>query len=698
MAGRKNTRLALFLISFVSLFVEMFLIRWNPACTKIVGYYTNLILISCFLGLGAGMAGGKTGKSWRLGFPFLFLVLNLALLAISKIGAFPFPPSEDWGEKVFTLQIGLIPSFLVIPVAFVLNALVMISLGREIGRLIDEVGGLGAYLINLTGSFLGTASFGLMNSLYPHPLLFAGLGCLLYLIFLLFRPRSARVLALSLALLLLSLGIIFWSKGDTFWSPYYKIRLFNPSRSNNKAFKDIFKGLEGFAVLNVNDDYHQWILDLSPHTINRLSKTNQIAYRVLSSLEYYYSLPYQLLNTPGKVLVLGAGTGNDVDCALRGPVTSVDAVEIDPTIAEIGIKQHPNHPYQSSRVRLHINDARNFLEKSDQKYDLIDYAFLDSHTLFSSMSSVRLENFVYTEEGIKAAADHLNPHGIIAIFFAASKDFVSNRLFWLLNKNFPGHTYSLSFKILGVTQDNFVLILSGPGLERPPRTLPEYVIDDTNWHLLQGPDRLPTDNWPFLYMEQPGLRANYTQTLVLLLLIAVLFIRWELKKFNALNWHFFFLGMGFMFLETKGITQLSLLFGTTWMVSAIVISSFLLMAMLSTLLAFKLRPENKNWIYPMIFLALLSNYFFPFRSLLGLNQAVQVVLAGGLISLPVFFSGLVFALSFKESKNSSSALGSNLLGAMLGGFAEYLTVLWGFQALWLLATGFYVLAMVSKKK
>jgi hypothetical protein len=698
MSGRKYPGLALFLISFVSLFMEMFLIRWNPACSKTVGYYTNLILISCFLGLGVGMAGGKAGKSRWFEFPFLFLVLNLALWAMNKLGTFPFPSAEQWGERLFTFQAGLIPSFLVIPVAFVLNALAMIPLGREIGRLIDEVSGLRSYLINLAGSFLGTAIFGLINFLYPHPLLFAALGCALYLLFLWACSRPAKTLAFSLVAFVLSLGAIFMAKGDSFWSPYYKIQLIDFSKPVHYKGANIFKGLEGFALLNVNDDYHQYILDLSPQTLERVARTNPLAFNLFSGFNNYYSLPYRFLNGPGRVLILGAGTGNDVDFALRSPASRIDAVEIDPMIARIGIKQHPNHPYQSARVRLHINDARNYLEKTTEKYDLIVYAFLDSHTLFSSLSSVRLENFVYTYEGIQAAADHLNPNGVMVIMFAASKDFVSSRLFRMAEKAFPGRAYSMQFNVRYMPEESFDIVIAGPGLNRLPAFASEYLNDNTAARLKSAPDRLPGDNWPFLYMTRSGLRASYAQMLVLLLLISALFIRVEMKGFKVFNWHFFFLGTGFLFLETKGITQLSLLFGSTWVVSAVVISSFLVMAMLSTIAAFRLRPENKKWIYPLIFLALAADYFFPFRSLLGLTPALKLVLAGGLISLPVFFSGLIFALSFKASKNQSSALGSNLLGSMLGGFAEYLTVIWGFQALWLLAIGFYFLAMVSKKE
>jgi hypothetical protein len=55
-------------------------------------------------------------------------------------------------------------------------------------------------------------------------------------------------------------------------------------------------------------------------------------------------------------------------------------------------------------------------------------------------------------------------------------------------------------------------------------------------------------------------------------------------------------------------------------------------------------------------------------------------------------------VSFKQSPNPASVWGANLIGAMAGGFAEYLTAVWGFQVLWLLAIAFYILAFAFQEK
>lgn len=52
----------------------------------------------------------------------------------------------------------------------------------------------------------------------------------------------------------------------------------------------------------------------------------------------------------------------------------------------LGRDGHPEHPYGNPRVRAVINDARSFLRTTDQRYDLIVFGLLDSHTLLSQAS------------------------------------------------------------------------------------------------------------------------------------------------------------------------------------------------------------------------------------------------------------------------------------------------------------------------
>src|SRR5438034_6045288 len=126
----------------------------------------------------------------------------------------------------------------------------------------------------------------------------------------------------------------------------------------------------------------------------------------------HYNLPFRLANRPEEsILILCGGTGNDDAVALRNGAHRVDVVEIDPVIAELGKDLHADRPYQSQSVRLFVDDARSFLERNTSNYDLVIFATLDSHTDFSSLSSLRLDTYVFTVESFQQVAENINQGG-----------------------------------------------------------------------------------------------------------------------------------------------------------------------------------------------------------------------------------------------------------------------------------------------
>src|SRR3989442_989559 len=75
-------------------------------------------------------------------------------------------------------------------------------------------------------------------------------------------------------------------------------------------------------------------------------------------------------------------------------VQSITAVEIDPTLQKLGVQYNPDHPYSNSRVKVVINDGRNFLQTTNEHYNLFIFARPDSLPLPSSNTSLRLESFL----------------------------------------------------------------------------------------------------------------------------------------------------------------------------------------------------------------------------------------------------------------------------------------------------------------
>ena len=168
----------------------------------------------------------------------------------------------------------------------------------------------------------------------------------------------------------------------------------------------------------------------------RFIYVNNLAHQGMLKIEESgpaYMLPYFLNRDAGgqsfeDVLIIGAGSGNDVAAALRQGARHVDAVEIDPVIYDLGRRDHPNRPYRDPRVTVHLEDGRGFVRKTEQRYDLIIYALVDSLALHSSYSSVRLESFLFTEEAFRDVKAKLKPGGVFALYNYYRQGWVVGRL------------------------------------------------------------------------------------------------------------------------------------------------------------------------------------------------------------------------------------------------------------------------------
>src|SRR5436853_3757226 len=116
----------------------------------------------------------------------------------------------------------------------------------------------------------------------------------------------------------------------------------------------------------------------------------------------------------------------------------VTAVEIDPLILALGRKLHPENPYGSPLVRTAQDDARSYLQNSSDRFDLIVFSLLDSHTTSSHFSNIRIDNYVYTLEALQAAKKLLKADGIFIIKFQVDTPWIAGRLYGLLQSVF-GH-------------------------------------------------------------------------------------------------------------------------------------------------------------------------------------------------------------------------------------------------------------------
>jgi hypothetical protein len=393
------------------------------------------------------------------------------------------------------------------------------------------------------------------------------------------------------------------------------------------------------------------------------------------------------------VLIVGAGSGNDVAVALLHGARHVDAVEIDPRIYEIGKAHHPNRPYQDKRVSVHINDGRAFLSNTSKKYDLIEFALPDSITLVTGQSSLRLESYLFTKQSMEAVRDHLAPHGVFAMYnYYRAK--------WLVDRyaNTLRQVYATSpcVTLYGNNQELATLLASRK---------PSDIVCTTRWKATANAPKPATDDWPFPYLRTPSIPGFYLATIGLILLASILAVGFALrgtskpgeKPLRSLTRYIdlFFMGAAFLLLETKNLVQFALLFGTTWLVNALVFGGILVVVLGAVEVARRVRIPRPQWLYLVLLATLVVAWVIPPSKLLPLDPVLRFVCATAIAFAPIFVANLIFAERFKGTASSTTAFGANLLGAMVGGVLEFLSLLVGYRALLVFVGVLYGLALLT---
>jgi hypothetical protein len=191
-----------------------------------------------------------------------------------------------------------------------------------------------------------------------------------------------------------------------------------------------------------------------------------------------------------------------------------------------------------------------------------------------------------------------------------------------------------------------------------------------------------SDDWPFLYLRDRHIPRHYILTLLLILGASVAVVMPVVRSAEGRwSWQFFLLGAGFMLLETKSITQFALLWGSTWVVASLAIASVLVMALAANFVVSRWEIR-RPWLVGGVLIALLAlNYLIPVGQL-AFDSLVAESLTYALLGFsPIFCAGLLFGSAIARSTSLPRDYGTNLLGAMAGGVAEYLALITGYGAL-----------------
>jgi SAM-dependent methyltransferase len=680
-------------------------------------FFTNIVLLASFLGMSCGCLAARRSHDWLGDFPFIALAGVAAAIAITgvyhywsglviDVGSQASPQEVFFGTESRDPDVGefVLPIELVAATFFLIVAFMFVGLGQVLGRSFDaSANRLAGYAWNIGGSVAGIVSFSALSFAQVSPGWWFLIACSGVAYFL--QQGGGLTLLRALALVALVMGTavpVDWvyPAFESRWSPYYQV------------LRDKLRG--------------------------RIT-VNAIAHQQMAAFDGYapiYSLIHLLRRHSGAepfhdALIIGAGSGNDIAHALRFGIDHIDAVEIDPVIQDLGARYHPDHPYQDRRVASYLDDGRHFLRTTDQKFDLVVYALVDSLILHSSYANIRLESYLFTEEAFADVRRVLKPGGVFVMYNYFRRGWIVERVAGMAQQAFgcaplvldlpyqetlgSSATAGLTMIIAGCDpkiaaafrqHGSFWLENYAPhNLDFDGFTLhPDHVAGDGRVDYFriaptrlvhEGPPVITTsDAWPFLYLRGRLIPDLTIRSIVLLggLSIGMIFLFLPNRRIAVQN-RMFFLGAGFMLLEAKAVVQMALLFGSTWLVNSLVFTTALILIVLANFYALKQRNIGLWRHYAALLAVLAASIVFPLDTFLTGNWLWHYGAPALLTLGPMFFAGVIFARTFHAASDPDRAFGSNIAGAVLGGLSEAASMLLGFRYLPLLAMAFYLLSV-----
>lgn len=701
--------------SFIALFLELLIIRLVGTEIRIFAYLSNLVLLATFVGMGLGML---TKRFLPLSISGFFIFITSVIVSTNYIVRWPnlefklftgitellAPLSENyiWLQIDTFSKSGIIVGLFLMVMLFIVLVLIFAPIGQALGKAISRGNKpIVAYSVNIAASLVGLWAFQTFSTVRFTP--YFGIIIVLATIACLAKDKTEKlflivILVVSIAYLVPKVE----SKTITYWSPYQKLTLslaaYPPSELPRPAGR----------YLEVNNVGYMSLLDLGKIYKTDVEKTLDKLYHdgwpINKEFSDHYSLPYQIKPDAKNVLIIGAGGGNDAAAAVRANIPHVDAVEIDPTIIEIGKKFHPEKPYIEASVSAIVEDGRAYLERTNKKYDLVVMGLADSHTLSSSLTNVRLDHYLYTKESLTKIKEVLTDNGVLSLSFEVARPWIGDRI-----QRSIEDVFGTKPKVFEVRSDSvygwggIVFVVS-----KNPQVLDNILTANVpladfmaaNARNFSSDINPLTDDWPYLYLDKP--RLPIIHILVALILGGgLLLVGRRLVGRGSFNWSMFFWGAAFLLFEFQNVSKSSLLFGTTWQTNLFTVSAILLL-LLGANWAVHKKLIKQRIAFILLLITIIFEIVFPLHFLNNFSLWQKIIFGSLVLNLPLFFGGIIFTSLFAKAKNKAGALGANFLGSVFGGFAEMLSFYFGIHFLLIFVLALYLIgyafAIRSKAK
>ena len=354
-----------------------------------------------------------------------------AVLCIAVAMRLPFNALAILWEPQQLIWLGLAYALLVLPFFFGGGAI-----GLAFSRAPDEIGRTYAY--DLVGAGLGALGLVALLSIFPAA---TALRCVASLGFLsaalaLVPPRRRRTQLTSLALAFAGFLVLAWlPAGLLSLHPHiseYKglqTALLVPDarivreRSHPLGLVSVvesptvpFRYAPGLSLNYIGEPPPQIGVFTDADSMTAITRFNGD----LAPLEYLdhttSALPYRLIREP-KVLVLGAGGGEQVLLALFHRARNLDALELHPHIVGLVAGDYADFTgnlYAHPEVDVHIREARSFALSTRDRFDIIQAPVLGSMGGGGATQGLH-ENYTFTIEGLRNFLNILEPNGLLSV-------------------------------------------------------------------------------------------------------------------------------------------------------------------------------------------------------------------------------------------------------------------------------------------
>jgi len=429
--------IATLLVSASAIAYEILLIRllsiiqWH--------HFAWMIISMALLGYGVSGTAVALARRWleprfEIAFAISALLFSLAMIACFLLGQrLPFNALEVvWNSRQF-LYLALMYLVFMIPFFFAASCIGLAFTCRS-GQ-VDRI-----YLFDLLGAGLGALL--LLAALFllkPQQVLVLLAAVALFASMLVLRTSTERK---SPARRILLLSQVAWLLGLLMLLPADRISLrMSEFKGLSQALQVMdnhvlaesssplglltvvaspavpFRHVPGLSFATRHSAAEQLAVFTDGDSINVITRFDGDLGKMAYLGDTTSALPYRLLSQP-RVLILGSGGGSDVLLALHSGASQIEAVELNPQMISLvreTFSQFSGNLYEHERLRVHEAEARGFVARNDERFDLVQISLLDSFTASGSGVQALNESHLYTIEAIGQYLDLLEPEGLLAI-------------------------------------------------------------------------------------------------------------------------------------------------------------------------------------------------------------------------------------------------------------------------------------------